>query len=312
MNRIPLIIDTDPGHDDVVALILAMSASNRLDLKAVTTVQGNQTVDKTTRNALRLKEFVGSTVPVAMGASHPLASPMIVATGHGATGLDGSTMPEPVGKPDKLTAVEMIAKVLSKSDEPVTICTLGPLMNIATFFLAYPHLIHKIKGISMMGGGFMRGNRSAAAELNLAVDPLSSAIVFGSGVPITLFALDITLKTGMLPEDIDFFGRQDDPLCKEIARILAFYQNTHRKLGRNMMPVHDACTVAWLLDPTLFSLRPARVDIDLRGRFTKGATIVDWHNQSGRPANCMFAYASDRPRMISMIQNAVKKVGESI
>jgi len=133
-----------------------------------------------------------------------------------------------------------------------------------------------------MGGGFFRGNRSPAAEMNFYADPLSAAIVFKSGIPITLFALDITLKTGMMPEDVERLGSQKDPLSQEIYRLMLFYQNTHRKLGREMVPVHDALTVAWLINPDLFELRPAYVEIDYHGRYTKGSSIVDFHNQTGK------------------------------
>jgi len=311
MNKIPLIIDTDPGHDDIVAILLAMS-SQCIDLKAITTVQGNQTLDKTTANALRLRDFIKSNVPVAMGASHPMISPVLTARGHGSTGLDGSTMPAPVSRPSELSAVEMMAKIIEDSSEPVTICVLGACMNIAIFVLAYPHLIPKIKRLSIMGGGFYRGNVTPAAEMNFAVDPLSAAIVFQSGIPITLFSLDVTLKTGMTPGDLDLLGAQQDSLSQEIHRLLLFYQGSHRKLGRTMVPIHDACTVAWLIKPDLFELHPAYIEIDQHGRYTRGAMIADFHGQTGKAPNALFTVNSKREEIISMILNGIKRIGESL
>lgn len=308
-KRIPLIIDTDPGHDDVIAMLLALS-NPKIDVLAITTVQGNQTLDKTTRNALRMKEFIGSDVIVAAGAAHPLASDMVIARGHGETGLDGSTMPDPKSDPAPIHAVELIAQLIEKYPHEVTICVLGSCINIATFILAYPHLVPLVKQLSVMGGGFMRGNRSPAAEQNLIADPLAAAVMFNSGIPITLFALDITLKTGMNNEDVDFFRNQDDPLCAEIARILTFYQGSHRKMGRTMVPVHDACTVAWLIDPGLFTLRPAHVQIDVCGRFTRGESVCDFDGLNGKQPNVMFAVASRREEIVAMIQQAIRRMGE--
>lgn len=311
MNKIPLIIDTDPGHDDVVAILLAIS-SPLIDVRAITTVQGNQTLDKTTANALRLRDFIKIDVPVAMGASHPMISPVLTARGHGATGLDGSTMPAPVSKPSELSAAEIMAKIIDESSEPVTICVLGACMNIATFILAYPHLVPKIKRLSIMGGGFYRGNITPAAEMNFAADPLSAAIVFKSGIPITVFSLDVTLKTGMTPDDVDMLGAQQDPLSQEIHRLMLFYQGSHRRLGRAMVPVHDACTVAWLINQELFELRPAYIEIDIHGRYTKGAMITDFHGQTGKAPNALFAVNSKREEIISMILDGIKRIGESL
>ncbi len=311
MNRIPLIIDTDPGHDDVVAIILALS-SPCIDVKAITTVHGNQTLDKTTANALRLRDFIRCDVPIAMGAAHPMISPARTARGHGVTGLDGSTMPAPKSSPSDLSAVETMAKIVQESPEPVTMCVLGPCMNIAAFILAYPHLVPKIKRLSIMGGGFFRGNATPAAEMNFVSDELSAAIVFKSGIPITLFALDITLKTGMTPSDVDKLGNQKDPLSQEIHRLMLFYQSQHRKLGRDMVPVHDACTVAWLINPDLFETRSATIQIDYHGRYTKGATIIDFSGRTGKEPNTLFAVNSKREEIISMILDGIRRIGETI
>lgn len=178
MSKIPVILDCDPGHDDAIAIIIAC-ASDKLDVKAITTVGGNQTIEKTSTNALKVLEFIGKDIAVAKGANSPIRRELEIAPEvHGDTGMDGPVLPDASTKVAKLSAVEMIAKVLKESDKKVTLIPTGPLTNIAIFLLAYPELKQKIERISLMGGAAIGGNWTPAAEFNILVDPEAAAIVF--------------------------------------------------------------------------------------------------------------------------------------
>ena len=187
---IPVILDGDPGHDDAIAWVLA-KASPCLDIRAVTSVCGNQTIEKTTYNARRIMALIGLDVPVAKGDPRPLlAEPIIAPVVHGQSGLDGPPLPEPAGELSPLSAVELMAQIIADSEEPVTIVPTGPLTNVAKLLLAHPDLKPKIAHISLMGGGVKMGNWTPAAEFNILVDPHAARLVFRSGIPITMAGLD--------------------------------------------------------------------------------------------------------------------------
>ena len=203
MKRIPIILDGDPGHDDAIAWVLA-KGSPMLDIRGVTSVCGNQTIEKTTYNAQRICTLIDLHVPTAMGRLRPLISdPIIAPTVHGESGLDGPALPEPDFELEDMDAVSLMAKLIQESDEPITLVPTGPLTNVAALLMAYPELKEKIARISLMGGGVQYGNWTPAAEFNILVDPEAAAVVFESGIPIIMAGLDVTEKAMIFPEDFE-------------------------------------------------------------------------------------------------------------
>lgn len=226
MKRIPVILDGDPGHDDAIAWVLA-NASPMLDIKAVTSVCGNQTMEKTTYNTLRICTLLGINAPVAKGRVKPLLKePMVAPNVHGQSGLDGPKLPEPTFDVVDMDAATLIAKVLQESDEPVTLIPTGPLTNIAILFLAHPELKSKIDHIYIMGGGIHHGNWAPAAEFNIQVDPEAADIVFRGGVPITMAGLDVTEKAQIYPEEFDIIRNLGNPVANTVAEWFDFFSST--------------------------------------------------------------------------------------
>lgn len=306
MKKIPVIIDCDPGHDDAIAIILAL-ASDKLDVRGITTVGGNQTIEKTTNNALRVLRFIDKDVPVAKGANMPMRRELEIAPSvHGDTGLDGPVLPEPIKEPIDLSAVELMAKIIQESDEKVTLVPTGPLTNIAIFLLAYPHLKSKIDRISLMGGAAIGGNWTATAEFNILVDPEAADIVFKSGLPITMAGLDVTHKAKVYPEDIARIKDQGGRVAILVAELLEFFIRFHRDIcGWDFAPLHDPCAVAWLINPDMFTSRKLNVMIDTEGEHTTGCTVTDFLGVTGRTPNVDVLLDVDRHQFIDMLIEAV-------
>ena len=211
-ERIPLILDGDPGHDDAIAWVLA-KGSGAFDILAVTTAAGNQTIEKTTYNALRVCTLIGLHVPVAKGCPRPLLTdPMNAPSVHGESGLDGPALPEPAFAAQEVSAVELMARVISSSREKVAIVSTGPMTNTAAFLMAHPELKSRIRCISLMGGGLLYGNWTPAAEFNILVDPEAAKIVFDSGLPILMSGLDVTEKALVKPADFERIRALQNPV----------------------------------------------------------------------------------------------------
>lgn len=309
MKRIPIIIDCDPGIDDAIAIMLAC-ASEELDVKAITTVAGNVTLDKTTQNALNILETVHADIPVAMGAAAPLCEELHTAGDfHGKDGMGDRTFPSNARKPVKMNAIALMEKVVSESEVPVTLVPLGPLTNIAGFFLACPHLIHKIERISMMGGAAYQGNCNPSAEFNIWVDPEAAQIVFSSDVPITMHGLDVTLKGTVTLEDIENL-RQASAVGQVAAELLDY----HKKLTNGEpkpRAIHDAHAIAWLLKPELYEYIEGYVRVDIYGQHTRGCTVVDtrpWASQlyPNKPKTKVVMEV-DREGFAAMLIDALKR-----
>jgi len=226
----PIVLDCDPGHDDAIALLLAL-ASPEVALLGVTTVAGNQTLDKTTRNALRVLELAGRTeIPVAAGAERPLVRDNRVALEvHGESGLDGPDLPEPRTAPVEEPAVDFLARTLSEAPEPVTLVPVGPLTNIALLLEARPDVIGKIERIVLMGGAIAEGNATPAAEFNIWCDPEAAARAFGSGLEVTMVGLDVTHRALVLPEHAERL-RASGRVGEVVAELLEFYGRLHRRI----------------------------------------------------------------------------------
>lgn len=313
MNKIPVILDGDPGHDDAIAWMLAF-ASPALDIKAVVSVQGNVFCDKTTYNALRVTTLLGrQDVPVARGADKPLLGEPIGAPSiHGVSGLDGPELPLPAQSLSELSGVELMAKVLAESERPVTIIATGPLTNVATLLNAYPHLKEKIERISLMGGGILSGNWTPAAEFNILVDPEAAKAVFDSGVPIIMSPLDVTEKALVMPEDFERIRRVGNPVSTIVAEWLEFFYKFHRSVGYAGAPMHDPCAVAVLIKPELFSYVDMYVDVETGGQYCRGCTVGDLYDKSGRAPNVRVLMNLDRQGFVDMLVEAAKYYTEAL
>lgn len=301
---LPVILDCDPGHDDAIALILAL-ASPELKVLAVTTSAGNQTPDKTLNNALRILTLLGrDDIPVAAGAPQPLARGLIIADNvHGESGLDGPKLPDPAFAPVAMTALELMAECLRESPEPVTLVPTGPLTNIALLLAAHPELKSKIARIVLMGGAAGAGNWTPAAEFNIYVDPEAADMVFKSGLPITMCGLDVTHEAQVMDEDIARVRAITNPVAQCVAGLLDFFMIYHRdpKWGFAGAPLHDPCTIAWLLAPALFHGVECRVDIETGGIHTSGMTVVDRYGLTGKAANALVLLGLDRAGFIDLL-----------
>lgn len=309
-KKIPVILDGDPGHDDAIAWVLA-NASPLLDIKAVTSVCGNQTIQKTTYNAGRIMTLVGLNVPLAMGRVKPLVADAIIApTVHGNSGLDGPALPEPKNKPVEIDACTLMAQVLEESEEPVVLIPTGPLTNVAALLLLYPQLKPKIRHIYMMGGGIDFGNWTPAAEFNILVDPEAADVVFQSGIPITMAGLDVTEKALVFPEDFERIRAVGNPVAKVVAEWLDFFYGFHRSIGYPGAPVHDAVAVAALIKPEIMTMVEMYVEIETTGDYCRGATVGDKLGVLGKPVNARVIMGIDRQKFVDLLVEAAEYYGK--
>ncbi|MFD7323156.1 nucleoside hydrolase [Streptomyces sp. NPDC059875] len=311
---VPVILDCDPGHDDAFNILLA-AAHPAVDLLAITTVAGNQTVEKTTLNARRVCSVAGIRgVPIAAGRDRPLhGTPLVGENIHGGSGLDGPGIGE--GEPDvpqdPRDALTLIRDTLLAQPAPVTLVPTGPLTNIATLLLAHPELTQRIERIVLMGGSTGRGNTTPAAEFNILCDPEAADIVFSSGLPITMFGLNATHQVRATPDVISRIAALGTPLARLCIGLLTYFAATYREVyGFDAPPLHDPLTVAHLIDPSLISLVRAPVTIELTGTYTRGATLVDLDGVTGRPANADVGMEVDVPGFWDLIVEAVRVLGE--
>jgi inosine-uridine nucleoside N-ribohydrolase len=294
----PIVLDCDPGHDDAIAIMLA-AGDPAVDLLAITTVAGNQTLDKTTLNALRVCTLAEiHDVPVAAGCARPLTRPLQVAEDvHGESGLDGPRFGEPTVKVADEHGVDLMHRILQEHPEPVTLVPTGPLTNIALLLTRYPEDAARIREIVLMGGSTERGNVSPYAEFNIFVDPEAAAIVFGSGVPVTMCGLNVTHQALVTPDVVarlEALGGELGPVC---AELMTYFASTYRALwGFEAPPLHDPVAVARVIDPTLVECVDAHVAIEVSGEHTRGATVVDLHGYLDKTPNAKVAVGLDVPR----------------
>lgn len=301
---LPIILDCDPGHDDAIALVLAL-ASPELELKAVTSSAGNQTPDKTLRNVLRMLTLLKrSDIPVAGGAIKPLMRDLIIADNvHGESGLDGPALPEPDFAPQDCTAVDLMANVLRESTEPVTLVSTGPQTNVALLLNSHPELHAKIARIVIMGGAMGLGNWTPAAEFNIFVDPEAAEIVFQSGIPVVMAGLDVTHQAQIMAEDIERFRRIGNPVATTVAELLDFFMEYHKteKWGFQGAPLHDPCTIAWLLKPEIFTTVERWVGVETQGKYTQGMTVVDYYFLTGNRPNTTVMTNINREAFVDLL-----------
>lgn len=299
----------DPGHDDALALMLALGSPG-LEVLAVTTVAGNAPLEKTTNNALRLLSFLGrGDVPVGAGAKRPLSGRLVTAESiHGPSGLDGPEIPPAGFGPDPRGAVELIAKTLREARRPVTLIPTGPLTNVATLLCEHPEAKKKIARISLMGGSIGPGNTTPAAEFNVYVDPEAAKEVFGSGLPVTMCGLDVTHQARVTPERREIL-RRTGRAGELAADLMEFYASTYRKTyGLDAPPLHDPVAVAAVLAPELVETRRMRVDVECRGEFTRGETVCDLHGVTGREPNADVGVGLDEEGFFDLLRTAFERL----
>lgn len=302
-----IILDCDPGHDDAIAILLA-AHHPEIELLAITTVAGNQSVEKTTHNTLKVCSLANiRDVPIAMGMDRPLVRPAKHAPDiHGESGMDGPNIPEPTIELAHQHAVDLLIDLLMNSNGDITLVPTGPLTNIAAAIRQQPAIIPKIKAISLMGGAIGFGNVTPAAEFNIHTDPEAAAIVFGCGRPITMVPLEVTHQA-LATEDVTTRLRAAQrPVATFAADLLVFFANTYRTVfGFPAPPVHDPCAVAAVIDPTLLQAHPMHVAIETNGEWTSGRTVCDVYGTLGKEPNARVGYALQVERFWDMVISTI-------
>ncbi len=288
-----IIIDTDPGQDDAVAILLALASPEEIEVLGITAVAGNVPLELTAKNARIVCELAGHTeVPVYAGCDRPLKRPLITAEHvHGKTGLDGPVLPDPQMPLTEGHAVDFIIETL-RTQEPgtVTLCPLGPLTNIATAFQKAPDIVDRVQEIVLMGGAYFEvGNITPAAEFNIYVDPEAAEIVFKSGANIVVMPLDVTHDALVTSHRNDAFRSLDSKVGHAVAEMTDFFERFDKeKYGSEGAPLHDPCVTAYLIQPELFSGRHINVEIETKSELTLGMTVADWWSVTDRKPNAMF------------------------
>jgi len=304
----PIILDCDPGHDDAIALLLAL-ASPELELLGVTTVHGNQTLEKTTANALRVLELAArGDVPVAAGADRPLARTLTVAAHvHGESGLDGPTLPQPLHRAIAQPAVDFVIEQLVSSPHPVTLVATGPLTNVALVLEATG--AENLERIVLMGGSIAEGNMTPAAEFNIWADPEAADRVFHSGVDVTMIGLDVThraLLTTAMSDELRGRGR----VGAFVADLVEYFKRYHEATyGWDGAPIHDAVAVAHVIRPELVETRHRNVEVELESELCRGRTVVDLWRRTERPPNAHVGVDIDRDAFFELLFERIERLG---
>jgi inosine-uridine nucleoside N-ribohydrolase len=310
MTPTPIILDCDPGHDDAIALLLAL-ASPEVELVGVTTVSGNQTLDKTTSNALRVLELAGRTdIPVHAGADRPFIRERDVAAHvHGESGLDGPDLPPPSTRARDQHAVDFMAEQIRARDGKLTLVPTGPLTNVGLLFALHPET--RPERIVLMGGSIGEGNRTPAAEFNIWADPEAAQRVFVEGLDTTMVGLDVTHRALITKEHTERMraaGRVGDV----VAQLMDFYTRFHDRRYPELAgaPMHDPVCVAHLIDPTLMEVRDAFIEVDCSGGPSWGRTNVDWRGREhfGAP-NAKVGVDIDGPRFAELVVERIASLG---
>ena len=297
-----IILDCDPGHDDAIAILLA-AHHPEIDLLAITTVAGNQSVEKTTRNALKVCSLANIRhVPIAMGMDRPLLRPANHAPDiHGESGMDGPHIPEPDIELDPRHGVDLLIELLLNSDGDITLVPTGPLTNIAAAMRREPAIVPKIAAISLMGGAMGLGNVTPAAEFNIHTDPEAAEIVFGCGRPLTMVPLEVTHQALATEQVTARLRAAQRPVATFAADLLVFFASTyHNVFGFPAAPVHDPCAVAAVIDPTILRAHTMHVAIETTGTWTTGRTVCDVYGKFGKQPNARVGYALDVDRFWNM------------
>ena len=308
-----IIIDTDPGQDDAVAILLALASSDEIEVLGITAVAGNVPLALTSRNARMVCELAGRRdMRVFAGCDRPLERKLVTAESvHGKTGLDGRALPDPTMPLQEMHGVDFIVDTL-RTEPPgtVTLCPLGPLTNIATAFRRAPDIVPRVEEIVLMGGAYFEvGNVTPAAEFNIYVDPEAADIVFRSGVALTVMPLDVTHKALTTAPHIQGFREMGTEVGHTVAAWTDFFERFDKeKYHAHGAPLHDPCVIAYLLRPDLFTGRRINVEIETEGRFTTGMTVADWWGVTDRPKNAMFMGGVDADGFFALLTERIARL----
>lgn len=304
MSKRPIIIDTDPGIDDALAIAIALF-SEELDVRLITTVAGNVSLENVTGNTLKLLAFYGKDVPVAKGADKPLIVDFVDASNvHGKTGMEGYDFPAP--REDLLLkehAVNALRRVIMESEEPITLVPIATLTNIALLFAMYPEVKGNIREIVMMGGSASRGNKGVMSEFNVATDPEAAQMVFQSGVPIVMAGLDVGWKALVFPEDSEEI-REMGKVGDMAYHLFKKYRGGSFSTGLKM---YDSCAIAYLLCPQMFTVEETYVGVELHGTMTAGCTVVDLKGYLKREPNAKVCIDIDGDQFRAWFKEAIAK-----
>ncbi len=311
MDRTRIILDCDPGHDDAVAILLA-ARHPALELLGVTVVAGNQTLEKTEKNARRVLQWVNSDVPVYAGCPDPLVREKITAGDiHGSTGLDGPVFPPLTKKLKEEHAVHYMIRTLLASDGDITVVTTGPMTNLAMAIRLEPAIVPKIRRILLMGGAYTNGNVSPAAEFNIIADAEAAHICFSAGRPVTMVGLDVTRKVLCYPHIVERMKRIGNPASELFAALMGHFCRTQKEIfGWEGGPLHDPVTIASLIDPKLLTLKPMNVQIDLRSTQSYGRTNCDFFGYLQLPANAEVAVDINAERFWDIVEEGLRLYSE--
>ena len=306
-----IILDCDPGHDDAIAMMLAWGNPN-IDLLAVTTVVGNQTLEKVSRNALAVAEIANiRNIPFAKGCPRPLVREVENAPDiHGDSGMDGPKLPEPTQQFSEKHAAQLIIDlVMSHPAKTITLVPTGGLTNIALAARLEPRIIERVKEVVLMGGGYHTGNWSAVAEFNIKIDPEAAHIVFNAGWKVTMVGLDLTHQALATPDVVECFKALNSKPGQFVVELLAFFSKKYKQVQNfDAPPVHDACAVAYVIDPTLIEVEQVPVNIELTGTHTLGMTVADFRYPP-KPCNTWVAKKLDKARFWNLVINSIKNLG---
>lgn len=308
-----IIIDTDPGQDDAVAILVALASPEEIDILGITCVAGNVPLDLTSRNARIVCELAGKRdVKIFAGCDRPLGRDLVTAEHvHGKTGLDGPDLPEPTMLLAEGHAVDFIIDTLRENAPgTVTLCPLGPLTNIATALQKAPDIADRIAKIVLMGGGYFEGgNITPTAEFNIYVDPQAADIVFKSGAPIVVMPLDVTHKALVTKARNDAFRAIGTPVGVAVAEMTDFFERFDKeKYGSDGAPLHDPCVTAYLINPDLFSGRHINVEIETQSELTMGMTVADWWGVTDRAPNATFMNDLDADGFFALLTERLARL----
>jgi len=308
-----IIIDTDPGQDDAVAILLALASPEEVEVLGITAVAGNVPLDLTQKNVRVICELASRRdVKVFAGCDRPLAHSLVTAEHvHGKTGLDGPTLPDPTMPLQDQHAVYFIIDTLrAEAPGTVTLCPLGPLTNIATAFQRAPEIVGKVQEIVLMGGAYFEvGNITPAAEFNIYVDPEAAEIVFKSGVKLTVMPLDVTHKALTTAPHVQGFRDMGTPVGQAVAEWTDFFERYDKeKYSAPGAPLHDPCVIAYLIRPELFSGRHVNVEIETTSPLTRGMTVADWWRVTDRAPNAMFMGDVDADGFFALLTERIARL----
>jgi purine nucleosidase len=315
MARQRIIIDCDPGQDDAVALFLAMASPDELEILGITAVAGNVPLELTQRNVRLMCDIAGhGDIPVFAGCDRPMVRDLLTAEKvHGKTGIDGVEITEPKTPLQERHAVDFIVETLrAADDESVTLVPTGPLTNIGTVIDRAPDVLPKIRQLVIMGGAMREGgNYSPAAEFNILVDPHAADIVFNCGRPITSMGLDVTHQVLSTRARVERIRQLDNPVAAATAGMLGFFErHDSKKYGVEGAPLHDPCTIAWLLAPELFEGKICNLSVETKSELTMGHTAIDFWHVTDRPHNVNWIYSVDADGFYDLLTERLARFGD--